>query len=166
MLQTAAETDDLAAIVSEGAGTRSFGEEMDEFHGVDKWLGLPLLAVKTASVAVFSNTAPPPKLTDLAPRIREPLFVIYAPDGGVETMSPAYYRLARGPKLIWAIPGVGHMGGFDAHPEEYERRVTGFFDRALAKAPYSATASSINALIRAGRPGSAPRNDSASAAFG
>jgi hypothetical protein len=134
MLQTAAETDDLAAVVSEGAGSRWFAEEMEEFHGVNKWLGVPLLAVKTASVAMFSNTAPPPKLTDLAPRIREPLFVIYAPDGGVETMSPTYFRLASGPKAIWAIPGVGHMGGFDANPKEYERRVVAFFDHALLKA--------------------------------
>jgi len=131
MLQTAAETDELAAVVSEGAGTRSFAEEMEEFHGVDKWLGVPLLAVKTASVALFSNTAPPPKLTDLAPRIEEPVFFIYAPDGGVETMNPTYYRLAQGPKAIWAIRGVGHMGGFDADPKEYERRVVGFFDRSL-----------------------------------
>jgi uncharacterized protein len=131
MLQTAAESDELAAIVSDGAGTREFAEEMEEFHGADKWLGVPLLAVKTASVAVFSNTAPPPKLTDLAPRIDEPVFFIYAPDGGVETMSPTYYRLAQGPKTIWGIPGVEHMGGFDAQPKEYERRVVGFFDRTL-----------------------------------
>ena len=65
MLQTAAGTGDLAAVVSDGAGTRSFAEEMEEFHGPNKWLGLPLLAMKTASLAVFSNTAPPPKLTDL-----------------------------------------------------------------------------------------------------
>ena len=175
MLQTAAESDDLAAVVSEGAGTRWFAEEMEEFHGADKWLGIPLLAMKTASVAVFSNTAPPPKLTDLVPRIREPVFFIYAPDGGVESMNPTYYRLAQGPKAIWAIPGVGHMGGFDAHPKEYERRVTAFLDRSLAEARpnpsqvnarYSPAASSINALIRAGHSGSARRNDSASAAFG
>jgi hypothetical protein len=26
-----------------------------------------------------------------------------------------------------------HIGGIDARPEEYERRVTAFFDRALLK---------------------------------
>src|SRR5262249_61764706 len=108
MRQTAAETDECAAVVSEGAGTRSFAEEMEELPGAGKWLGVPLLAVKTASVAVFSNTAPPPRLTDLVPRIDEPVFFIYAPDGGVETMNPTYYRLAQGPKTIWAIPDVGH----------------------------------------------------------
>ena len=133
MLQTAAESDGLAAVVSEGAGTRWFAEEMEEFHGTDKWLGIPLLAVKTASVAVFSSTAPPPKLTDLVPQIHEPVFFIYAPDGGVESMNPTYYRLAQGPKAIWAIPDVEHMGGFDAHPKEYERRVTAFLHRSLAE---------------------------------
>jgi hypothetical protein len=59
--------------------------------------------------------------------------VIYAPDGGVETMSPTYYRLAQGPKTIWGIPGVEHMGGITAHPKEYERRVVGFFDGSLLK---------------------------------
>ena len=33
MLQAAAETDELAAVVSEGAGTRQFSEQMEEFHG-------------------------------------------------------------------------------------------------------------------------------------
>jgi uncharacterized protein len=90
-----------------------------------------MLAVKTASVAVFSNTAPPPKLTDLVRRIEQPLLFIYASDRGVETMNPTYYRLAQGPKSIWAIPEIGHMGDITAHPEEYEGRVIGFFDHAL-----------------------------------
>ena len=36
MLQAAAETDELAAVVSEGAGTRQFSEQMEEFHGLSK----------------------------------------------------------------------------------------------------------------------------------
>jgi hypothetical protein len=35
------------------------------------------------------------------------------------------------PKAIWKVPGSGHTGGLDARPAEYERRVIGFFDRAL-----------------------------------
>ena len=132
MLQAAAETNALAAVVSEGAGTRTFSEEMEELHGADKWLGLPLLAVKTGAVAVFSNTAPPPKLTTLVPRITQPLLLIWAPNGGnAETMNPTYYRLAAGPKSIWAIRDARHIQGITAHPAEYERRVIGFFDDAL-----------------------------------
>ena len=41
MLQAAAETDELAAVVSEGAGTRSFSEQMEEFHGLESGFGAP-----------------------------------------------------------------------------------------------------------------------------
>jgi len=131
MLQAAAETDDLAAVISDGAGTRSFAEELEELHGPSKWLALPMLAVKTASVAVFSNTAPPPKLSDLVPRIHQPLLLIWATDGGAETMNPTYFHLAQGPKSIWGIPEIGHMGGITARPKEYERRVIAFLEGAL-----------------------------------
>jgi uncharacterized protein len=135
MLQSAAETDGLAAVVSEGAGTRWLAEEIEEYDtisGPAKWLSLPTYAAKTAAVAVFSNTAPPPKLTDLMPRIEQPLYLIWAPNGGnAETMNPVYYRLAAGPKTIWEIPDAKHIGGITAHPSEYERRVVGFFDRTL-----------------------------------
>jgi hypothetical protein len=136
MLQAAAETDDLAAVVSEGAGTRWLAEEIDEFDtipGWTKWLSLPVYAVKTGAVTVFSNTLPPPKLTDLVPRIApRPVFLIWAPNGGnAETMNPVYYRLAGRPKQIWEIPDARHIQGITAHPKEYERRVVGFFDKAL-----------------------------------
>jgi hypothetical protein len=29
------------------------------------------------------------------------------------------------------VPGSGHVGGINARPKEYERRVIGFFNRAL-----------------------------------
>jgi uncharacterized protein len=138
MLQAAAETNDLAAVVSEGAGTRWLAEEIEEYdtlQGWTKWLSLPLYTVKTGAVAVFSNTMPPPKLTELVPRIApRPVFLIWAPNGGnAETMNPVYYRLAGEPKQIWKIPDARHIQGITAHPKEYERRVVSFFDDALLR---------------------------------
>jgi hypothetical protein len=49
---------------------------------------------------------PAAALTDLVPRIHQPLFLIWSIDGGVETMNPAYFRLAQGPKAIWGVPGL------------------------------------------------------------
>ena len=132
MLEAAAATEELSAVVSEGAGTRSLSGAMEEVHGFEKWINMPTFVVQEASVAVFSNTAPPPNLTDLAPKIEQPLFVIWAPNGGnVEHMSREYYKLARGPKQIWAMPTAKHIGGIYDQPKEYERRVVGFFDDAL-----------------------------------
>ena len=132
MLQAAAESNGLAAVVSDGAGTRSLSEDLDDIPSPGKWLGFPFLAVKTAAVALFSDTVPPPKLTALVPRIAPtPLFLIWAPSSGGEDMNPTYYRLAGRPKAIWAIPEADHIQGITARPKEYERRVVDFFDRAL-----------------------------------
>jgi uncharacterized protein len=132
MLEAAAKNPDLAAVVSEGAGTRAFSDSMQDVHGVEKWISAPGQAFLTASVAVFASTLPPSKLTDLVPEITQPLFLIWAPNGGnVETMNPEYFRVAGGPKQIWSIPDAKHVQGITAHPREYERRVVGFFDREL-----------------------------------
>ena len=132
MLEAAAKNRDLAAVVSEGAGTRAFSDSMQDVDGVEKLISAPGQAVLTAAVAVFASTLPPSKLTDLVPQITQPLFLIWAPNGGnVETMNPEYFRLAAGPKQIWSIPDAKHVQGITAHPREYERRVIGFFDRAL-----------------------------------
>jgi hypothetical protein len=132
MLQAAAQSRGLAAVVSDGAGTRSLREDLDDIPSPGKWIGLPFLAAKTGAVAVFSNTAPPPELADLVPRIAPtPLLLIWAPSSGGEDMNPTYYRLAGRPKAIWAIPQARHIQGITVRPKEYERRVVDFFDRAL-----------------------------------
>jgi uncharacterized protein len=133
MLQTAAEGGGLDAVVADGAGTRSAAEQLDgEITGVEKWLSLPLVATLTASTAVFSNSMPPEKLIDLMPRIApRPVLLIQSKGAPNETMNPAYHRAAREPKQLWQAPADDHMGALEARPEEYERRVVGFFDDAL-----------------------------------
>ncbi len=131
MLQTAASNPELRAVVSEGAGVRSVREHL--LRGPRGWFSLPEAAVQTAAVAVMSGRAPPPSLADLVSRIApRPLLFIYAGrGGGGEELNPEYYRAASSPKTLWKVAEAGHVGGFQARPQEYEKRVTVFFDRAL-----------------------------------
>lgn len=130
MLQLAAETDGLRAIVSEGAGVRSVREAV-HVPGSVKVIFTEISAISTLGTAVFGSDLPPPSLTDLSAEISEPLLIIYSEKGqGGETISRQYYDAARGPKELWPAPG-GHTGAIDAAPNQYERRVVGFFDRAL-----------------------------------
>ena len=134
MLETAAETDALRAVVSEGAGARTFSEDMDQdVSGVERWMGVPLSAIKTASIAVFANRWPPTNLKELVGEIApRPLFLIAAPNSPHgEDLNTGYFAAAGEPKTLWEIPESTHVGGLRARPEEYERRVTAFFDRAL-----------------------------------
>jgi uncharacterized protein len=135
LLQTAAESEAFRAIVSEGAGARSIRENLEKPTTLDTLPELGVSFVLTAGTALFSNHAPPPNLKDLSARIApRSVFFVYAlhGTGGEEKqLNPKYYAAAGEPKQIWEIPEASHTGGITARPQEYERRVVGFFDRAL-----------------------------------
>ena len=130
LLETAAETSAVKAVVSDGAGARSVRE--DTVHvSANKVPEVWFSGVMTAGMALFSNRLPPPNLKDLSGRITQPAFFIHAKKGaGGEDNNPDYYAAARGPKQIWKID-TSHTHGLSARPVEYERRVVGFFDRTL-----------------------------------
>jgi len=133
MLEAAAKTPGLSAVVSEGAGERSVHEYLD-MTSSDKWLAMPSSVAITAGTALFSNNGPPPSLKDLVGDISPtPVFFIYGEHGqpGERNLNPTYYAAAGAPKTLWEVPGSAHVGGLDAQPKQYERRVVGFFDRTL-----------------------------------
>jgi dienelactone hydrolase len=134
MIEAAAESDGLKALVSEGAGIRSIREAWaipDTRKRVEAAL---VHAVVTPAVALFSNRLPPPSLEDLSGQIAPtPVFFVYAVpgQGGEAELNETFYEAAQEPKEIWLVPGAEHTGGIEAQPEEYERRIVGFFDDAL-----------------------------------
>jgi dienelactone hydrolase len=133
MLESAARARGLKAIVSEGAGERSIREYLD-ITGSRKWGDVPSYLALSTGIALFSNNTPPKSLKDLVGGIAPtPVFFIYGEHGqeGERNLNPTYYDAAGQPKQLWEVPGSGHVGGIDARPKEYERRVVGFFDRNL-----------------------------------
>jgi fermentation-respiration switch protein FrsA (DUF1100 family) len=130
LLETAAHTSRVRALVSEGAGARTWKED-HEMPGAVRWYGLPYFVMASATTGLFSNTMPPDSLKDLVQDIPpRPVFLIHAKG---ETLNGVYYRSAGEPDnwAIWEVPGAKHVGGLDAQPAEYERRVIDFFDRNL-----------------------------------
>jgi hypothetical protein len=131
LLETAAKSTAIDAIVSEGAGER-VGEAKSS--GAIRLLVEPAMAVMTAATTIFGNAGPPPPIVDriglISPR---PVFLVYAEPGigGEDYRQPLYYAAAGEPKRIWKVPGSTHTGGLEAQPAEYERRVVEFFDDAL-----------------------------------
>jgi hypothetical protein len=135
MIEAAAESPALKAIVSEGASSRSVRDELANPGG--GWQELIGNAFATAATAIFSNSLPPASLKSLAPKIApRSVFFVYGEHGqpAEEPANGAFYLAAGRPKAIWKVPGSGHIGGIDAQPAEYERHVIAFFDRALLAA--------------------------------
>jgi uncharacterized protein len=132
MIEAAAESSDLKAIVSEGASSRSVRDELA--NPGTPWHGIPGNAIATAATALFTNNLPPAPLKSLVPKIApRAVFFIYGARGqpAEQPANEAFYAAAHSPKSIWEVPGSGHIGGTEAQPAEYERRVVAFFDQRL-----------------------------------
>ena len=133
LLEAAAEDARLQAVVSEGASVRSLAEHWDDpdLAGLRKPF-TPLVA-QTAAVGILANRRPPPGLLGLVGRISpRSLMLIRGLDGQpAEVLNRAFLEAARPPKELWEVSGAGHTAALSAQPREYERRVLGFFDRAL-----------------------------------
>ena len=134
LIEAAAQTEGIRAVVSEGAGVPAGELDGDGLSAAERLLYAPGMAVMTAALTVFQNHDPPPPIVDrigeIAPR---PVFLVYAvPGSGQEDVrQPKYFAAAGEPKEVWKVPGSGHTGGLEAQPAEYERRVMAFFDDAL-----------------------------------
>ena len=133
MIEAAAESNALKAIVSEGGSGRSVRDELANPGG--KWDETLAAAIVTAGTALSTSDTPPADLRSLVAKIDNPVFFVYG-EKGQPTEKPAndeFYKVKRGPKEIWEVPGSKHMGGIEAQPAAYEERVVGFFDRWLLK---------------------------------
>ncbi len=135
MIEAAAESTELKAIVSEGASSRSVRDELANPGG--GWSEIIGNGVATLATAVFTDDLPPATLKSLVPKISGAVFFVYGERGqpAEKPANTAFYAAAHGPKAIWEVPGSGHIGGIEAQPAEYERRIVGFFDRALPEHP-------------------------------
>ena len=109
LLQTAAHTPALRAVVSEGAGQRSLAEHLDnpELGSLQRWF-TGMLA-QTAAVAVLSDSAPPDGLADLVPRIApRPVLLIESQHGNPdEALNDVYHRAAGRSSELWKVARAG-----------------------------------------------------------
>jgi fermentation-respiration switch protein FrsA (DUF1100 family) len=135
LIHAAAHSDAFKAVVSEGASGQSVRDGLANGDTLDSFLGG---AVNTLAVAVFTSTLPPPSLkSEVAKIAPTPVFFVYGEhgQGGTERKpNKLFYAAAHEPKQIWEVPEGQHIAGITTQPEEYERRVIGFFDAALLDA--------------------------------
>ena len=89
-----------------------------------RWIGERLLGKNAAEVA------PVGEISRIAPR---PVLLIADADDRLcpPSETTLLFAAAGQPKELWAVPNAGHIGAKTAQPDEYERRVTAFFDAYL-----------------------------------
>jgi fermentation-respiration switch protein FrsA (DUF1100 family) len=123
------------AVVAESAFTSLEDEVASSFRAFS---GLPAFPFAPLTVAFaqwqtgrrISEVRPSDDIPSIAPR---PVFIIHGID---DDLIPAeqglrLYEAASEPKELWMVDGMGHGSALEILPDEYEKRVIGFFDKAL-----------------------------------
>ncbi len=120
----------IAAVVADGAGVAAAGD----LEPPTTWQGRLFLPLNRFFFRVAErqvNVAPLPPTKEVISKIAPRPVLLIATRGPETTLNERFYEAAREPKELWAIPDAGHAGGWHKHPEEYGRRVVGFFTRYL-----------------------------------
>jgi hypothetical protein len=133
LVEVAPEHRELKTVVSDGLTARSFAD-FTAVQGID--VTAPFVWTFITGSRVLSGASPGPPLEELVPRVSPtPLFLISAGKGGLNEreFNLHYAEVAREPFELWNLPDVNHTAAIRERPQEYERRVVGFFDRALLR---------------------------------
>ena len=131
LFETAADERDMKAVVADGATAESFADYRNA-KGID--VAAPYWWTMYTAARVFSGVSPGEPLKDLVARISPTPLLLIATGGSLPAereVNLIYAEAAREPVDLWDLPDVAHTAAIRERPEEYERRVVGFFDDAL-----------------------------------
>jgi uncharacterized protein len=128
LIEVAAQRDDLAAVVADGAAAGSY-QDWHHLRGVE--LGTAPGWLMFSTMRVLSGDPPGPPLEELIARVESPTLLISAGTDDEREFNVLYDEAADGPVEHWNLPDAHHTDAIHEQAEEYERRVAGFLNEAL-----------------------------------
>ncbi len=142
VLEAAARQPGFCAVVAE-SGYSSFREtgylRMGQTFGTGPWLGRTFLFPTVEAGLIYAHFKYGVDLADSTPKkaaahTHVPILLIHGlADNNIPPINSERIKAADPGAQLWEPAGAGHCGAFSTAPEEYERRVVGWFqnhDRA------------------------------------
>lgn len=122
----------MEAVVADGATYRSLSDYLILPSHRSLWHSFTI-RVLFATIACFGREDEPKRLVDAMAGATDTSFLLI--EAGNVHQEAEYGDMlaesAQGRAQQWQIPGVSHVGGHQAMPEEYEKKVIGFFREHL-----------------------------------
>ena len=129
---SAAQLKDIQAVVSEG-NFYNLGHDIANTGGNNSLLENFYYRVILFFYRHYTGVdarliSPIDAIGNISPR---PVLLIFGEHEVNDGHAREQFAAADEPKSLWIVPGVGHGGYIQTHPEEYEARVISFFNEAL-----------------------------------
>jgi uncharacterized protein len=128
-LRAAGDGTPLAAVVADGAGASTTGDQRLTEGGLVpqsvSWLTM-------RAVEVFSGDSEPQPLASTVRKIRVPVLLIASNAKNERTTNEAFRNRIGSRATLWYVPDAAHTDAIARHPALYRERVTHFLDSALA----------------------------------
>jgi pimeloyl-ACP methyl ester carboxylesterase len=131
VMHAAGENEEIAAVVSEGAGMHTWQEFVDEPGSALKYVATFNVWNAYQAVEQMSGWDQPPSNVDMVARIApRPLLIISTGKDEEGNWGRHLYDAAGPTAQLWETGG-GHIDGLSEKPAEYEQRVITLFDESL-----------------------------------
>jgi uncharacterized protein len=126
----------IAAVVAEGVTARTVADKtwLSDVYGWRGWVQVQLERLQYGFADVLTEAPLPGTLSSAAVHASpRPILLITAGLVADEADAAEHIRRnAAGNVEVWTIPEADHVQGLDARPAEWETKVIGFLDEALA----------------------------------
>ncbi len=134
-LRAAAEGAPLAAVVADGAGASTLGDQRQVIHGPTAPVEVSVAWLGMRAVELLGGGPEPAPLTEVAGRIRVPVLLIASSADGERTLDEVFRGRIGERAALWYVPDAGHTGALEERPDAYAARVAAFPRRGDAGRP-------------------------------
>jgi pimeloyl-ACP methyl ester carboxylesterase len=131
-LRAAASGIPLRAVVADGAGASTLGDQQIVTHGLapvfvsETWLTM-------RAIELVSGEAEPPSLNTTVGHIHVPVLLIASGASNERAIDDVYRQRIGSNAALWYLPDATHTRGLATHPQAYAARVNAFLNAALAQ---------------------------------
>ncbi len=133
-LRSAAGGAPLAAVVADGAGASTLGDQRLVLHGARGLIATSTAWMSFRETELLSGDHEPAPLADIVARIRQPVLLIASGATDERAIDREFARRIGPRAALWYLADAGHTGGLARHPARYAQRVTRFLALALGSA--------------------------------
>ena len=130
-LRAAAEQTPLHAIVADGAGVGTLGDDRLVSHGLLSPIYFSVGWLAHREIELLSTYGEPSPLKTIVGRIKAPTLLIASNRKNERAIDEAFRARIGANATLWYVADAGHTQAFDSHRSTYIARLTRFYSHAL-----------------------------------